>query len=383
MSSASEKSAAGDAATLERWWQTFVATAKVPEELDYVQGRLIRQVHRAQLPSGLVYIKTMSFPRAKDRLRYSVRALPAEHEARMLRHVAAAGLPCPEVLAVRTSRRRGLPHRSMLVLRGLSVAADPVAADPVAADPSGPADPVSRAVDEVRLAAKLLEACVFHRDLHTDNFVRLADGRLAVLDLQSACVVRPQQAASASVRHAVAARIVRDRHGAPREAALAELERLGVVQPAERAAVEERCRRDVRRYAGSRRMRCWKSSTCFERRLRWDGVELRLRGTDSEGRWWFWRRPSQSETGSSSPRDLADAWEAQWARHVASGHPDAAAQSLPLRRFFRKWWWLGGRTALYVSAAYSDAWIQAEVDKAYAAILGQSPANSDGPTSDE
>ena len=76
--------AAADAAVVARWWQHFVATGRLPAELPLVQGRLVRAVHRGELPSGPVFVKVMTFPRGKDRLRYLLRALPGEHEARML-----------------------------------------------------------------------------------------------------------------------------------------------------------------------------------------------------------------------------------------------------------------------------------------------------------
>ena len=100
---------AGEGAELEAWWRGFVAEGRLPEALQLVQGRLIRSVHKGPLGSGTVFVKTMSFPRAKDRLRYLLRALPAAHEAAMLRRAAAAGVRCPEVLAAFGERRLGLP----------------------------------------------------------------------------------------------------------------------------------------------------------------------------------------------------------------------------------------------------------------------------------
>ena len=107
---------------LERWWRTFVATGAVPAALESVQGRLIRAVYRGCVADEKIFVKTMTFPRAKDRLRYFLRPLPADHEAAMLRMAAAASVACPEVLAAFAERSGGIPRRSMLVLRALPAA---------------------------------------------------------------------------------------------------------------------------------------------------------------------------------------------------------------------------------------------------------------------
>jgi hypothetical protein len=185
-----------DGAVLQRWWNEFASTGRLPNDLEPVQARLVRAVHRGELPSGPVYVKVMTFPRAKDRLRYLLRALPGAHEARMLRATAAAGIVCPEVVFVRTARRFGLPHRSMLVLRALAVRSPAL-------------DPAARLLGEAAVAARLLAAGIVHRDLHGENFVELQDGRLAVLDLQSAAMVRRPPGAAARIR--AAARLLQGR----------------------------------------------------------------------------------------------------------------------------------------------------------------------------
>ena len=197
----------GVATTIEAWWRHFAATGTAPADWRHVQSRLIRAVHRAELDGHSVFVKTMTFPRAKDRLRYSVRPMPTAHEARLLRALARGGVRgraaasswhehsggeaglgfaaagavarvagcvwrerlcaggrCPAVLAERSRRRFGLPLRAMLVLEGLD---------------AEPADPVRDFAACAALALAMLRAGVVHRDLHFGNFLRLADGSLA------------------------------------------------------------------------------------------------------------------------------------------------------------------------------------------------------------
>ncbi|MCK5941005.1 MAG: hypothetical protein KAI24_03465 [Planctomycetes bacterium] len=340
---------APDRQVVDGWWRSFVATGRPPDELAHVQGRLIRAVHQGALPSGPVHVKTMTFPRAKDRLRYAFRALPAAHEAAMLRATAAAGIPCPEVVAVRSGRRLGLPHRSMLVLRSLSLRA-------------GDEDQVAEAADEVELAMRLLRAGIWHRDLHTDNFVRLATGELAVLDMQSASRIRPSAHPSSSARLAVAARLLRERAGDARDAALSRMRECGMLAgDAECAAAVARSDAERRRFERSRIRRCLTNSTEFERRVRWNGMLYAVRGPTVDGRWW------------RGPRALQQAWLGQRARQLQTGAP------LVFAAFFRKWWWLGGGAALYVPRACSDDRIEAEVRTASAAVrapMGRSAVRS-------
>ena len=56
---------------------------------------------RGELPSGPVFVKVMSFPRSKDRVRYLLRPLPAAHEATWLRGMSYAKVPAPTVVEVR------------------------------------------------------------------------------------------------------------------------------------------------------------------------------------------------------------------------------------------------------------------------------------------
>ena len=171
MNFAPELSAA-DRQVISGWWQAFLARPDaMPDGLEIVQSRLIRAVGRGRLPdSGTVYAKLMGFPRFRDRLRYVHRALPATHEARLLRRLAAAGLACPEVLAVAGARRAlRVPRASLLVTRALP---GEVGVLPFA--------------EAATFAARLAAVGLFHPDLNQGNFARLESGEAAVLDLQSA-----------------------------------------------------------------------------------------------------------------------------------------------------------------------------------------------------
>lgn len=324
-----------DGAELDRWWRTFVDTGRLPADLPLVQGRLVRAVHRGQLPSGPVFVKVMTFPRAKDRLRYLLRSLPGAHEAAMLRATAAVGIDCPEVVAVRSARRFGLPSRSMLVLRALPHVADPPTAD-------------TRLGEEAALAARLLAAGIVHRDLHGGNFLRLTDGRLAVLDLQSAsrALLRP----GASRRVATAVRLLQDREGLPRAIAAPALLRGGLLRDeAEVARAWTGVGIARARYLRGRIRRCLATSTEFTRHWQLHGVLHRTRGELGDGRWW------------RGGRELWRAWLGQRAMEVLEGRPPM------FRAFLRKWWWLGGGGRLYAPRACSEERIEVGVRDAIAA----------------
>lgn len=327
---------ADDRAVIDRWWQELVATARLPAAIEFVQGRLVRMVGRGTLPSGPVHVKAMTFPRPKDRLRYALRRLPAAHEARMLRAVAAAGIACPEVIDVRVTRRLGLPFRSLLVLRTLPPAA--------AADRKSAAE---RLREEAAIALRLLTAGIVHPDLHRDNFVRTADGSLAVLDLQSARAHRG--AASRAARLRVAARLLRDRPGLSDAEALAIGQQCGLMHDAaEVNAVRARVVSERRRHGEGRVRRCLQESTEFTRHLHWTGSEHRLRAGLGEGRW------------HRGGRALRAAWLGQRILQLEQGRPPV------FTGFFGKWWWLGGGGALYVPRACSDERIELEVQSAIA-----------------
>jgi hypothetical protein len=322
----------GDTEVLSRWWEGFLATGQVPAELELVQGRLIRSVHRGELPSGTVYVKTMTFPRAKDRLRYAFRALPATHEAAMLGAVAAAGVRCPEVVAVHTARRAGLPFRSMLVLRALPVVPEPT-------------DVAKRLHDEAVVGAKLLAKGIEHRDLHGGNFVRLTDGTLAVLDLQSASQhAAPREAPGDRV--AAAARLLREHLAASDEVAAA-LCASGLLRNREEiAGARARAAAEQLHFQRGRVLRCLGESTEFTRELRWNGILHRTREPLPEG---YWLPPSAQ---------ARQQWLGQRARQVFGG---AGSASLVFPAFFRKWWWPRAKGTLYVPRTCSEVRIHAEL----------------------
>ena len=331
--SAAASGPAADAPVLDSWWRHFVATGRLPAELPLVQGRLVRAVHRGELPSGAAFVKVMTFPRPKDRLRYLVRALPAAHEASLLRRVAAASIPCPEVLACRTARQVGLPWRSMLVLRAL----------PVVAEAGG-----DRLAAAAALATRLLAAGIVHRDLHHDNFVRLADGSLAVLDLQSASW-SPRPKDSKRHRLLVAARLLRDR-GATTTGDLAALRHCGLLRDeAEAAAVLAHAAAARRHYELARIRRCLQDSTEFTRSFGWRGVTYQRRGPLVDGHW------------LQGGRRLRRAWLGQRVQQLQG---DAAWDFLA---YFESWWWRGGGGALYVSDRCRGELIQQALESACSA----------------
>lgn len=329
-------SADAERRVLDEWWAEFVATGRAPARLLPVHSRLIRSVHRGELPGGEVFVKTMTFPRGKDRLRYLLRALPAEHEAAMLARAAAAGLLCPEVVDVRTRRRFGLPHRSWLVTRAL----------PLRLPPENGSAPAPLA-EQAGLTMTMLAAGLVHRDLHGDNFARLDDGRLAVLDLQSASF-RERDCTDRDSRLAAAARLVRD--AAP--AAARELLAGGLVTgEAELDVVVRRAARERAAYRRRRVLRCLTESTEFSLTRRWNGVEHRRREPRPPGRW------------IRGGRELRDCWVGERAACLFG------SRSPLFWAFFRKWWWLGGGCALYVPQACREDRIERELALARSGLV--------------
>lgn len=312
-----------DAPTLSRWWREVRGTGRLPADATPVRTRLVRAVGRAGLPSGDAFLKLMTFPRWKDRLRYLLRPVPAVHEGRMLARVAAAGIPCPEVVAVRTARRVGLPRRSLLVLRALSVL-EPHAGG--TRDDGSHAD-ADQVAERAALALRLWQAGLVHGDLNRDNFVRLRDGRLAVLDLQSA---RPAAGPGDPGRLQMAARLLWGlEDAAPTGAALVGS---GLVAADELPQVRGLAR-DLRlRWLAGRVLRCLRETTEFARRIRWGGIEHRLRGDLPPGRWLY------------GGNELLRAWVGQRALQVLEGRPPS------LVALFRRWPWFRAACSVYIPA---------------------------------
>ncbi len=317
---------AGDVAVLAAWWREVQATGALPATAASVRTRLVRQVGSDRLPSGPVFLKVMAFPRRSDRWRYLLRALPAAREAAMLHRVAAAGIPCPEVVAIRTARRRLWPHRSLLVLRALPVVVDA-------------APPRQRLREQAELARRLAAAGLFHPDLNPDNFVRLAAGPLAILDLQS---LRP---ALDRVRagQAMAARLLLEASELAVDEAVTILVASGLPGAGD-ASVVTRAARIARAQLRTRVRRCWQTSTEFVRvAFGFGGVEHRRRGELPAGRW---------VTGGA---ELAQCWHGERLLEVFEG------RTPQLRAFRRKWSWLPGERAVYIPATVAEERVRDEL----------------------
>ncbi len=299
-----------DRATLASWHSACdAAPGRLPPGVEPVQTRWIRSVGRGRLPHlGAVFVKVMGFPRAKDRLRYLLRALPAVHEARLLNRIAEFGVTCPEVVAVFARRRRGIPALSVLVTRALDV------------------DTRTASTDErARIAARLADAGVFHPDLNVGNFVVTRDRGVAVLDLQSARIRRAPLHAAARVR--MAAKLVADD---PSEEWPDALAASGLVRRDEVANVLAGATAMQRDAVVGRVSRCLMQSTEFERRRTFRGVLHRRRSAREGGTWIH---------GDAS---LVHWWIGDRAREVLDGHPPV------LGALFRKSWWLPGSHSVYI-----------------------------------
>jgi glycosyltransferase involved in cell wall biosynthesis len=308
---------------VDRWWQQFQSgDSGLPAGVETVRGRIVRAVGRAALPAGIVFLKGMAFPRLKDKLRYLLRPLPAAHEARMLAVLAASGIPAPHVVAVRTVRRGLLPHRSLLVLRGLPV------------DHGVPPSLAERSA----LAAALCRAGIAHPDLNADNFVRLQDGSVAVLDLQSARI----RGGSAMQRNRLlaAARLWSETGGSADAAVLVQS---GLIRQGELAAVQDLALRLKHRWLHSRIARCLQESTEFQRRIRWRGIEHCRRGPRPDGVW------------LRGGHELVRAWIGERALEVLTGRPPC------LLALFRTWPWLPGAHSVYIPAPFTESSFRAEL----------------------
>jgi len=295
---------------------------RLPPGVEPVQTRLIRAVGRGVLASGRpAFVKVMGFPRPRDRLRYWLRPLPAPHEAAMLAAARAAGIPCPEVLAVVQRRDRfGAPCASMLVTAGLDVLPDVV----------------PRLYGCSALAARLADAGIAHPDLHAANFVQLRDGGCAVLDLQSARRrARPLRRAA---RLRMAARLLASDWPEPElpgDTVIAGLIRAEDLPRALHRAAAMRARA-----LRGRVLRCLRESTEFTVLRRPWGVLIQRRNLAPGGVW------------RAGGRELIRVWIGARFCEVADG------QRSPLGALFRKSWWFPGRSSVYIAGANGVAWFE-------------------------
>lgn len=334
-----------DCAAVGRIWKDFVATGRLGVG-EAVRQRLVRTVARVQLPTMVAYCKAMAFPRWKDRMRYALRALPAEAEARMLERVRQASVPCPAIVAVRTLRRFLLPSRSLLVLRALDTGEE------------RERDPTRRLFARARIAARLADAGLLHPDLNPDNFVPLADGSLAVIDVQS---MRASDDANASKR-AMAARLLAETADLAPERARDVLAEARLVPAGDEGVLREASAMSAA-WLRSRARRCLQTSTEFERRAGLLAIEHAHRGPRPDGRW------------LAGGPELFDAWLGQRVRFLVDGvAPPFAALRRPRGPF--------GAHALWVPSALDEVAARAAIEAAAAARkqhawwLGEGPAPS-------
>jgi hypothetical protein len=306
------KLTAADERQLRAWWDAILERPHVPPAgIVPVHARLVRWVGSGTLPdAGPVFLKTMPFPRGRDRWRYRFRRLPAFHEADLLAHLRAHGVPCPVVVAACGKRRRGRPFASCLVTRALPVAAAP---------------PPPHAVAQLLIA--LWRARVFHPDLHKGNFLTLADGTHAVLDLQSAR--RWPRALPPAQKLRSLAKLLSDPPG-DGDAILDDLIAAGAVPAERRAALHAAAAAVRRRHVRARILRCLRTSTEFVARGTWRGTRFERRGAPAGGVWVY---------GGS---ELVRYWIGDRTLEVLDGRQPQ------LGALFRKSWWLPGRHSLYI-----------------------------------
>jgi hypothetical protein len=317
-----------DDAVLQLWLDACRRRpGSLPDGVEPVQTRLIRAVGRGVLPdSGAVFLKTMGFPRGRDRIRYVHRALPAIHESAMLARVAEIGIACPAVVRAIGERRCGVPRLSVLVTAAID-GDDRIELRPAAA-----------------LAAALADHGVFHPDLNRGNFLRRRQtGELAILDLQSAR--RFAGPLNRARRRKMAVKFVAELGADAIEAATAAVVSSGLVEPTEvdaiRSGVESMRRADV----GRRIRRCTRTSSEFEAVRLWNGRVFRRRECATRSGDWV-RRP-----------DAIRLWIGDRALEVLDG------TSPILGAMFRKSWWLRGENSVYIPHANELSFTAVEVSR--------------------
>ncbi len=305
-----------DQSQLDRWWTDCLrGRGRLPVGIDPVLQRPVRSVGRGMLEDlGPVYLKVMAFPRPKHRLRYAFRALPAQHEARMLAVARDLGLAVPEVVDVRCRRRVGLPDLSFLVTRALSVAEGSPRLDEMAG-----------------MAAELAAGGVFHPDLHPGNFVRLSDGGAAVLDFQSARHRRG--GLGAGERRRMAAKLLADVEVGDPDGLVS----CGLIPPEDLTTVVRRASFLHREVLVGLIEACLRESEIVSAKRRWNGTEICRHGVGSVGQW----HPGGPE--------LLRWWIGDRALEVLDGQPPA------LGGLFRGSCWLPARYSVYIPGPNSGA----------------------------
>ena len=255
---------------IEGWWRdAMVRPEPLPTSLEPVQTRLIRSVSRGVLPGqGAVFVKLMWFPRPKDRLRYAFRPLPAVHEASMLRYVAGLGVRVPTVVWSRGVRRWGSPRLSMLVTAALD-------ADDASLDPR----------QTVEVVSTLLDAGVYHPDLNAGNLLRLSDGGVGLIDLQS--VRRLSGPVGRAAREEMLAKMLSDvlRVGGDTSAWERALVDQGLCTAGECPGIWAAAARVNQRARLGRIRRCLRESTVFAVRRGLLGTTYRRRDCPQGGDW--------------------------------------------------------------------------------------------------
>lgn len=288
--------------------------SRLPGGVRIVQARLVRIVGCGELPGeGSAYLKLMSFPRGKDRVRYAIRALPAAHEASVLAFArrAVPDVPVPEVLAATGSRRYGLPRMSLLVTRALPLLDDGARAT---------------LAEGAEIAVRIARTGLFHPDLHLRNLPRLADGRLALIDLQSARI--RGEALGPRDRFAMARKLAAEAV----DGDLAPLAAAGLVPAGEIEAVRAAAHRLRVAELDRRIRRCWSTSTEFERRRGPFGAVYRR------------RKAGELRLAGEGGRELRRLWLGDRACEILDGAVPVFAMLTASPR------WLGGRHRLYIPA---------------------------------
>ncbi len=301
-----------------------------------MQARLVRAVGRAELPTvGQVFLKVMNFPRAKDQLRYSLRALPAMHEARMLQVLQQANIPCPEVLWAGSQRRTLLPSLSMLVTQALDLA-------DTDADADADTDASVSVPEMVAMAQALIAAGVYHPDLNRGNFLQLRDGRVAVLDLQSARL--GSKGLTDGRRLQMLMRLLGDQPESERQAIMAAMLQQGLLQAAEEAQVWQALGQLQRQQLIGRIRRCMQESTIFTVQWSGHGVSYQRRNMDA--------KPEVVEGGG----EMLRYWIGDRALEVLDGHAPILAAC------HRPWPLLPGKNQLSMNQQTAQSLNQASAE---------------------